>query len=283
METEKTPDKNQQDDVVSVQQLPAPAGWTKKCIPKPRKNEIVFISPTGEEIKSKKQLEQYLKSHPGGPYSSEFDWGTGDTPRRSARLSGKLKATDYPGSETLKKKQKTTSKKPEKDKTNEADAEMVTEEQRPNEDKDAELKGEEDTVETNINEGKKSEAGNKSSAGQDEDAETKELPSKGLKDSNKEAENAVCGPEVPSQLPMPSENPSVQESAVGDSTFKESYTKVEATAGGQVEMKDQSNAEASVGTVENYEAAAASNDNSKKDEAAKSMEEASAANHGPSN
>lgn len=43
----------------------------------PRRNEIVFISPTGEEIKSKRQLQQYLKTHPGGPSSSEFDWGTG--------------------------------------------------------------------------------------------------------------------------------------------------------------------------------------------------------------
>lgn len=42
-----------------------------------RRNEILFISPTGEEIRNKRQLEQYLKSHPGGPSSSEFDWGTG--------------------------------------------------------------------------------------------------------------------------------------------------------------------------------------------------------------
>lgn len=43
----------------------------------PRRNEIVFVAPTGEEIKNKKQLDQYLKSHPGGPSSSEFDWSTG--------------------------------------------------------------------------------------------------------------------------------------------------------------------------------------------------------------
>ncbi|GFY96963.1 methyl-CPG-binding domain 10 [Actinidia rufa] len=56
----------------------------------PRKNEIIFISPTGEEINSRKRLEQYLKSHPGNPALSEFDWGTGDTPRRSARISEKF-------------------------------------------------------------------------------------------------------------------------------------------------------------------------------------------------
>ncbi|KAG6697509.1 hypothetical protein I3842_09G204500 [Carya illinoinensis] len=30
----------------------------------PRKNEIMFVAPTREEINNKKQLEQYLKSHP---------------------------------------------------------------------------------------------------------------------------------------------------------------------------------------------------------------------------
>jgi hypothetical protein len=41
------------------------------------RSEIVFVSPTGEEIKNKRQLSQYLKAHPGGPAVSEFDWGTG--------------------------------------------------------------------------------------------------------------------------------------------------------------------------------------------------------------
>jgi hypothetical protein len=41
------------------------------------RSEIVFVSPTGEEIKNKRQLNQYLKANPGGPASSEFDWGTG--------------------------------------------------------------------------------------------------------------------------------------------------------------------------------------------------------------
>ncbi|MCE7766735.1 hypothetical protein GQL56_29355, partial [Pseudomonas putida] len=33
----------------------------------PKRNEVVFIAPTGEEFKNRKQLEQYLKSHPGNP------------------------------------------------------------------------------------------------------------------------------------------------------------------------------------------------------------------------
>lgn len=55
--------------------------WISQFTPKKaggaRKPEIVFVAPTGEEIKSKRQLDQYLRSNPGGPPSSEFDWGTG--------------------------------------------------------------------------------------------------------------------------------------------------------------------------------------------------------------
>ncbi|KAK2974408.1 hypothetical protein RJ640_021264 [Escallonia rubra] len=86
-------------ETVSVE-LPAPPSWKKLVIPKkggtPRKNEIIFIAPTGEEIKSQKQLEQYLKSNPGNPAIVEFDWGAGETPRRSARISEKAKATPPP-------------------------------------------------------------------------------------------------------------------------------------------------------------------------------------------
>ncbi|KAJ1410106.1 Methyl-CpG DNA-binding [Sesbania bispinosa] len=71
----------------------------------PKKSEIIFIAPTGEEISSRKQLEQYLKAHPGNPAISEFDWGTGETPRRSARISEKVKST--PPSETEPPKKRT--------------------------------------------------------------------------------------------------------------------------------------------------------------------------------
>ncbi|KAL6972857.1 hypothetical protein U1Q18_027031 [Sarracenia purpurea var. burkii] len=103
-ETENAPN----DDVFSVE-LPAPPAWKKLFMPKkggtPRKNEIVFIAPTGEEVNSRKQLEQYLKSHPGNPAVTEFDWGTGETPRRSARISEKVKATPPSAeSETPKKR-----------------------------------------------------------------------------------------------------------------------------------------------------------------------------------
>ncbi|MCL7024392.1 hypothetical protein MKW94_011526 [Papaver nudicaule] len=104
-------EKESQDEVVSFE-LPAPPGWNKKVLQfilkkgggTPKKNEIVFTAPTGEEFCSRKQLEQYLKSHPGGPASSEFDWGTGETPRRSVRISEKVKAISPPEIETPTRK-----------------------------------------------------------------------------------------------------------------------------------------------------------------------------------
>lgn len=75
-----------------------------KKVGSPRKTEIVFIAPTGEEINSRRQLEQYLKSHPGNPPVTEFEWGTGETPRRSARISEKAKATPTPEKEPPKKR-----------------------------------------------------------------------------------------------------------------------------------------------------------------------------------
>ncbi|XP_004303304.1 PREDICTED: methyl-CpG-binding domain-containing protein 11-like isoform X1 [Fragaria vesca subsp. vesca] len=99
--------ENKVDEVVAVE-LPAPPAWKKKFLPKkgvtPRKNEVMFISPTGEEINNKKQLEQYLKSHPGNPALSEFDWGTGETPRRSSRIIEKVKSTPPPENEPPKKR-----------------------------------------------------------------------------------------------------------------------------------------------------------------------------------
>ena len=69
----------------------------------------MFTSPTGEEINSRKQLEKYLKAHPGGPAVSEFDWGTGETPRRSTRISEKAKVAPPAESEPPKKRTKRSS------------------------------------------------------------------------------------------------------------------------------------------------------------------------------
>ncbi|KAL2338390.1 hypothetical protein Fmac_012836 [Flemingia macrophylla] len=128
-------------------ELPAPPGWKKKFFPKksgtPKKNEIVFTAPTGEEISSRKQMEQYLKAHPGGPAASEFDWGTGETPRRSARISEKAKAAPPPENEPPKKRgkkspasKKEASQEEEKDETKEEKMEEAGE---TKDDKDLEL------------------------------------------------------------------------------------------------------------------------------------------------
>lgn len=105
-------DAGEREEAVSME-LPAPPGWQKKFFPKktgtPKKNEIVFTAPTGEEISNKRQLEKYLKANPGGPAISEFDWGTGETPRRSARISEKAKAIPPPESEPPKKRGKKSS------------------------------------------------------------------------------------------------------------------------------------------------------------------------------
>lgn len=128
-------------------ELPAPTGWKKKFMPKkrgtPKKNEIVFTAPTGEEITNKRQLEQYLKSHPGGPPASEFYWGSGETPRRSARVSEKAKVGPPQDLELPSAKRgKTSSGKKKTDK----ETETATEE--------TENKDEETTAEESDNKGK---------------------------------------------------------------------------------------------------------------------------------
>lgn len=99
--------------ILAFQYLPKKAGT-------PRKSEIVFVAPTGEEISTRKQLDQYLKSHPGSPSISEYDWSTGETPRRSARISEKAKATP-PSTEKEKPKKrarKSVDSKKDKESTN---------------------------------------------------------------------------------------------------------------------------------------------------------------------
>ncbi|RWR85457.1 methyl-CpG-binding domain-containing protein 11-like protein [Cinnamomum micranthum f. kanehirae] len=123
-----TPEKFESDVFGDEMELSAPHGWKKKKFTPTkggtlRRNEIFFISPTGEEIRNKRQLEQYLKSHPGGPSSTEFDWGTGDTPRRSARINDKVKATETPEGEQAKKRGKKSSDSKEEDEEKEGDKE----------------------------------------------------------------------------------------------------------------------------------------------------------------
>lgn len=108
-----------EEESVSVE-LPAPSSWKKLFFPNKvgsvKKTEIVFVAPTGEEISNRKQLDQYLKSHPGHPSITEFDWTTSGTPRRSARISDKkTKSTPSPDKEPPKKRGRTKSSGSKKD------------------------------------------------------------------------------------------------------------------------------------------------------------------------
>ncbi|XP_071729531.1 methyl-CpG-binding domain-containing protein 10-like isoform X1 [Rutidosis leptorrhynchoides] len=83
----------------------------------PKKNKIVFVAPTGDDIMNRKQLEQYLNAHPGGPKLSEFDWGSGESPRRSTRISEKVKSTPPAAENESPKKRVRKSSSLKKDKT----------------------------------------------------------------------------------------------------------------------------------------------------------------------
>ncbi|KAK8938228.1 Methyl-CpG-binding domain-containing protein 11 [Platanthera guangdongensis] len=123
---------------VNYVELPAPAGWKKKFTPKrsgrSKENEIVFIAPTGEEIISRKQLSQYLKSHPDSPPLHEFDWSrSGEKPRRSARISEKTKAVS-PLQLELQPKRKRSSRSSSKRRTNDVTVKSAPEDEQEHED-----------------------------------------------------------------------------------------------------------------------------------------------------
>ncbi|KAJ0982621.1 hypothetical protein J5N97_010876 [Dioscorea zingiberensis] len=144
--------KSVEDADVVVIELQAPEGWKKKFTPKKAgsagRREIIFVAPTGEEIKSKRQLEQYLRAHPGGPPSSKFDWGTGDTPRRSARISEKAKATESPETERPKKRERRSSlNKESKDKKDGGDKEDETATEAPETENDSKTQQEKPAAE----------------------------------------------------------------------------------------------------------------------------------------
>uniref|UniRef100_A0A2N9HCZ8 MBD domain-containing protein n=1 Tax=Fagus sylvatica TaxID=28930 RepID=A0A2N9HCZ8_FAGSY len=176
----------------------------------PRRNEVVFVSPTGEEIKSKRQLDQYLKSHPGGPSISEFDWSTGGTPRRSTRISQKSKATESPESEPPEKKQnKTSSMKGAKEK-DDIDGEGEPAEEKSDvaageaseevELKDKEDVGEKDTepiTQEKVEEMDIDKVENKSAADKTAD---NSLPTPGLEENKEEAEKKLTEPEASSEV-----------------------------------------------------------------------------------
>ena len=137
----------------------------------PKKTEIIFTAPTGEEISNRRQLEQYLKAHPGGLAVSEFDWGTGETPRRSARISEKVKAIPTPESEPPKKRGRKSSASKKDNKESET-APEGTEETKDVHMEEAE-KSEKDNVEGEAGKVAAMENENKDKT---QDADTKTLP-----------------------------------------------------------------------------------------------------------
>ncbi|KAJ8755713.1 hypothetical protein K2173_024257 [Erythroxylum novogranatense] len=177
------------EEVVSVE-LPAPSSWKKMFYPKrggtPRKSEITFIAPTGEEINTRRQLEQYLKAHPGNPPISEFDWGTGETPRRSARISQKAKTTPTPEKEPAKKRsRKSSGSKKENKETESAPEESEGE-------KDIKMKDAEGTLKQNA-EAEKGEDKEPDEGKENEDATKEKTSSEEVKKDSETTEDIDRG------------------------------------------------------------------------------------------
>lgn len=70
---------------------PTPSGWKRKLVPRigkgmvPVRTDVIFITPSGEEFKSRAELQRYLKAHKGSPSLSEFIWIVDGMPQRSTR------------------------------------------------------------------------------------------------------------------------------------------------------------------------------------------------------
>ncbi|XP_022714821.1 methyl-CpG-binding domain-containing protein 11-like [Durio zibethinus] len=238
------------EDVISVE-LPAPASWKKMFFPKkvgsPRKTEIMFVSPTGEEINNRKQLEQYLKSNPGNPPITEFDWGTGETPRRSARISEKAKATPTPEKEPLKKRgrkslsakkeDKGTKPVPEK---SEGEKESEKEDAQATEKKNAEGKNEKGTF-NQVDNGFKTEAADQTGHS---DAKMEEAGKEAGKDvkipetaEDDKKEEAAGAEETPTPMEV-QEKPAEASCTDGTQTEKEEEVPIEKVPQAQAEKEN---------------------------------------------
>ncbi|KAK6915042.1 Methyl-CpG DNA binding [Dillenia turbinata] len=216
-------------EVISVE-LPAPPAWKKLFMPNrvgtPRKSEIIFVSPTGEEISNRRQLDQYLKSHPGNPAASEFDWSTGETPRRSARIRERVKVTPPREAEPpTKRRRSSLSKKGKKDQVTPEKAEdnkeverqeaEVTEKESGEADKERDVpKEDQSKIEgeaMNISDAKMKEYGGKESAvGKDDKVETE-----------KKTENASVDTEAATQEEIENKRKETAEAAIPDEPAKD--------------------------------------------------------------
>ncbi|XP_023514329.1 methyl-CpG-binding domain-containing protein 11-like isoform X3 [Cucurbita pepo subsp. pepo] len=214
-------------DEVSVH-LPAPPSWKKLLSPKkggtPRKNEVIFIAPTGEEIRNRKQLEQYLKSHSVDVALSDFDWSTGETPRRSARISEKAKTTPPPQEDAPRKRaRKSPGSKKKEAKNSEGVKETDVKDVEMSEKEHAEIEKEKDKEPKMVDETKEKEPENAKDEEPEKDIETAK---------DEQAENVVETKDEPGIENVP-----------GNTTI---------TKNGQLDAEDQSH-----GNVQNQEVATA--------------------------
>ncbi|MCO5562355.1 hypothetical protein L7F22_015981 [Adiantum nelumboides] len=90
---------------------PTPAGWKRKLVPRigksmvPVRTDVIFVTPSGEEFKSRAQLQRYLKANKGSPSLSEFIWIVEGTPERSTRSkSAPMLKLEVPAKAERKKK-----------------------------------------------------------------------------------------------------------------------------------------------------------------------------------
>ncbi|MCO5566926.1 hypothetical protein L7F22_020609 [Adiantum nelumboides] len=90
---------------------PTPAGWKRKLVPRigksmvPVRTDVIFVTPSGEEFKSRAQLQRYLKANKGSPSLSEFIWIVEGTPERSTRSkSAPMLKLEVPAKAGRKKK-----------------------------------------------------------------------------------------------------------------------------------------------------------------------------------
>ncbi|KAK2998045.1 hypothetical protein RJ639_025350 [Escallonia herrerae] len=206
----------------------------------PRRYDFFFISPTGEEIKSRTQLDKYLKSHPGGPDDSAFNWGT-ENLRRSARLNQTMQVMDTPESGAPKKRQKTSrSREGETSEHREAvtngaeesagiaigdgkavgddgEGEVVDNVLDNDQENKAAVVTEEALEEMNVEKTLIQETGSKTYDDMEEDADdSKPLPvlAPGLEENNNKSKKEVAEPEVLLELTVPSEAASFDQQVV---------------------------------------------------------------------
>lgn len=163
---------------VTPQVMPKKGGKIKK-------NEVVFVAPTGEEIRNRKQLVQYLKTHDGNPGVSEFDWSTIENRRRSARISEKVKAMPPTAVVEPTKKRRRTTSATKKDE--EMEVSNVEKENLDKKEMEFSREEEENVVEADMEEEEKDEIGAKK-----EDTENKkeeEMPDRDASEKKIEASN----------------------------------------------------------------------------------------------